>query len=360
MLAPVTRLQRREPVPVASHKRISRCAIYAPSLMCSLQESPTVRTRNGNRRSRAGGAAALPPREVGGAADGRTRRAAPPADTGRAFATRGVHQHRRRRSMDRAAVEFPTVSRYLDTANRLLRAAGLEVRRKPAVLVRSSHDLPMTVEYAAAHLRAFNPGREFTVLQVGAYDGIANDPIATAIGAFGWKAVLVEPQRGPFIALQNRYRDNPQVQAFNVAISDQNGSRPLFTLEPSADLPDWTQQTASFNRSHFDKVQKHLAGVDISARVKAVDVSTWTFDTLFERSRVGRVDILQIDAEGYDFELLKMFDVPRRIPTIVSYEHQHLSRADRAAAAELLVKCGYRLAMVYGVGDTIAVAAPHL
>jgi FkbM family methyltransferase len=216
----------------------------------------------------------------------------------------------------------------------------------------------MNMEYAASHLAAFNPGREITVLQVGAYDGRTNDPVESSIRAFGWRGVLVEPQPTPFAALKRHYEDNPLVQVFNVAIGESDGTRPLYTIEPAADLPEWTRQIASFNRSHLDTQQKQLTGIDLQARIKVLDVTTWSFDTLLDRSQTAHVDILQLDAEGFDFSLLKLFDVPRRKPTIINYEHQHLSRTDRDTAAELLVACGYRLAMSYhAAGDTIAVRA---
>jgi FkbM family methyltransferase len=218
----------------------------------------------------------------------------------------------------------------------------------------------MTVEYAAAHLAAFHPGRSFTVLQVGAYDGVALDPLAGALNAFGWRAVLVEPQPGPFEALRDHHAGNPEVQVFNVAIADRDGYRQLFTVEPADDLPDWAPQMASFNRHHIIKnAEKYLPGIAIAERIKVIEVPTWTFDTLLARSHTSRVDILQIDTEGYDLEVLRLFDVPRRMPVIVNYEHRHLSRSDRAAAAELLVGCGYRLAMFYEGGDTVAVTEPR-
>ena len=196
------------------------------------------------------------------------------------------------------------------------------------------------------------------MLQIGAFDGTTNDPIARSINAFGWEAVLVEPQLHPILTLQRLYKEHPDVQTFNVAISDQDGTRPLFTIDPVDDLPGWVQGIASFNRGHFRQVQRHLPGIDLAARMKVTEVPSWTFDTLLRHADIGHVDVLQIDTEGYDLELLRMFDVPRRKPRIIGYEHKHLSRADRAAAAELLVACGYRLAMVYGAGDTVAVAAP--
>jgi FkbM family methyltransferase len=239
-----------------------------------------------------------------------------------------------------------------DIANRLLRKAGVELRRKPSVLVRSPQTLEIAFEFVAAHLAA-RCDEPLTVVQVGAYDGEANDPINDAIRRYGWRGVLVEPQPGPYAVLAARYADDADVQTFNVAISDEDGTRPLYVIDPAPGLPPFTQQIASFHRSHLEKSQRFVPdGVDVLGRIRAMPVETWSFETLFERSGIDRIDVLQIDTEGYDLEMLRLFDLPRRLPTIVNYEHEHLSRADRATAAELLVSNGYRLAMSPG-GDTV-------
>ena len=45
-----------------------------------------------------------------------------------------------------------------------------------------------------------------------------------------------------------------------------------------------------------------------SDRFIAETVKSITFDTLLRRHGVSRLDLLQIDAEGYDFEILKRID----------------------------------------------------
>lgn len=235
----------------------------------------------------------------------------------------------------------------------LLRSAGVDIRRKPPALIRSNHELGMTVEFAAAHLDSRNRGRGVVLCQIGAYDGKSNDPIADAIERFQWRAILVEPQPVPFAALEDLYGRNPRVQLYNVAIAEADGCRRLHTVSATSGLPAWTHQVASFDPAHVRKFQRYLPGVDVDGVVVSIEVPTWTFDTLLRRAGSPNVDVLQIDAEGYDLELLRMFNIPQRQPAIVNYEHEHLSRADRRAAAGLLLGCGYRLAMS-NTGDTLA------
>jgi hypothetical protein len=79
------------------------------------------------------------------------------------------------------------------------------------------------------------------------------------------------------------------------------------------------------------------------AKIDETSVATRTFRTLFANHSVRRVDLLQIDAEGFDCEILKLFDFKSYSPMIVRFEHVHLSRRELAEAATLLVNFGYQL-----------------
>src|SRR4051794_28967199 len=81
--------------------------------------------------------------------------------------------------------------------NKLLKHAGLELRRKPRALIRSSHELQMTVEHALAHL-ASRSADPLHIVQVGAFDGASNDPVIDAIRRYDCRALLIEPQPEPF------------------------------------------------------------------------------------------------------------------------------------------------------------------
>jgi FkbM family methyltransferase len=236
------------------------------------------------------------------------------------------------------------------TINGLLRRAGVEVRRKPPCLIRSAYEATLTLEHACAHLAAFNPERQFNVIQVGAFDGRTNDPIHAALRRFGWRSVLVEPQSGPFSELRTLHDGQDSVQVFNVAIAEADGTRSMYALQGNG-LPFWAPQATSFNR---ELLVTQLAALRTTAAIREFEVETWTFATLLSRAGMDRVDVLQLDAEGYDYELLKLFDVPSRLPAVIGYEHQHLTKADRIAVAELLVGCGYQLAMSHWAGDTVA------
>ena len=54
------------------------------------------------------------------------------------------------------------------------------------------------------------------------------------------------------------------------------------------------------------------------------------------------VDLVQIDAEGHDYEIIRSIGFDAVPPAIFRYEHALLSERDRNACLALLAKEGYR------------------
>jgi hypothetical protein len=91
---------------------------------------------------------------------------------------------------------------------------------------------------------------------------------------------------------------------------------------------------------------------DLESMSEIEEVRCLTFETLFKEMGVDYVDLLQIDAEGRDAEILRLFDIPGRKPAVVRFEHKHLSIADHEKSIGLLVGQGYRIAA--SGSDTLA------
>jgi hypothetical protein len=112
---------------------------------------------------------------------------------------------------------------------------------------------------------------------------------------------------------------------------------------------------ASFSRNRLEEWQRRDAHEHPAARtIGAVPVDCVTFDDILVD--VERVDLLEVDAEGYDLELLRAFDFDRFRPAIVRFEHAHLSRTDWDEAVALLHRHGYRV--VREEHDTTGYAPP--
>jgi len=190
-------------------------------------------------------------------------------------------------------------------------------------------------------------------VQVGAADGVNNDPIHQYIKKLNWSGIMVEPVPYLFEQLRQTYAGYENLVLENVAIADREEIRDFWHLkrvEKPHNLPHWYNQLGSFSRDHILKhADKIPALEDLLVRqpVKCV-----TMDSMLARNRVKRVDLLLVDTEGYDFMILKQFNFSRFSPRIIVYEHQHLSDADNKQCDDYLVQLKYKL--IKDGGDTLA------
>ena len=97
-----------------------------------------------------------------------------------------------------------------------------------------------------------------------------------------------------------------------------------------------------------------LSPEEIEERLITIEVPTLTIDSLLAETEIEPVDVLQIDIEGFDLEALRLFDVPRRLPPIVSYERTNLSTHDKEADVSLLIDAGYSVSDGVNTRDTLA------
>ncbi|MFL6520742.1 MAG: FkbM family methyltransferase [Chthoniobacterales bacterium] len=178
------------------------------------------------------------------------------------------------------------------------------------------------------------------VVQIGANDGTAGDPLLEGFRTTRWSGLLVEPVPYLYETLVSRYRDRPGIQMECAAISTRDGEAPLYRLRSiPGRTPEWFNQLASLDR---EVLLKHRSSIpEIDSLLVEEHVPTVRLDTLLTRHGISRIDLLVIDAEGHDFEILRTLDFTRFKPTLLMFEHQHLSDTDKQAAYTLLKTAGY-------------------
>ncbi len=180
-------------------------------------------------------------------------------------------------------------------------------------------------------------------VQIGANDGYTADPIYNLVKKYGWSGVLVEPVPEYFQKLKQSYKGVPNLSFANVAIADKNGYKTLYGFSDQA--PFWiklhTKTKNSFSKKtilshswYMPNLEKFIVG----QKVKAINV-----ETLIKKYTEGKVDMIFIDTEGYDFEILKQFDLKNLRPSVVYYEHKHLSLADKNKSWAMITEQGYKL-----------------
>lgn len=184
-------------------------------------------------------------------------------------------------------------------------------------------------------------GNGFTVIQVGANDGITHDPIHKFIKRDRWTGVLLEPQKDVFEQkLSKLYRKHPEINAINCALGDEDGSTNIYKIGFST--ARWATGLASFNRAHLleafesGHVIKQAAkeGItipeDTAKYIVAEKVKVLCPETILSKYNLSKIDMLQIDAEGFDFEVVKLFKIDKTNPKLVCFESSHLSKEEYA------------------------------
>lgn len=201
----------------------------------------------------------------------------------------------------------------------------------------------------------------FSIVQIGAYIGdTENDPLCRFLrrelgptnrerrGASS--VVLVEPVPQYYEVLRNNYSDLRNVKFENVAIAETSGIRDLYriAIEPTAHgLPEWLAQLGSlradrmttlWDKNEKDKeLKKFLLANRITEKVHCI-----TFNELVDRHKLQTIDFLQIDTEGYDYEIIRTIDFTRLTPRIINYERALLAESE-PLCRDLLIKTGYLL-----------------
>jgi len=213
-------------------------------------------------------------------------------------------------------------------------------------------------------LRAMQPKKSIRFIQIGSNDGVQGDPLFRLINADSrWTGVFVEPVDYLFQRLRMNYRNDPRFRFENVAIGAAAARAKFYYVAESAGLalgaalPHWVSQLGSFDR----RLLEQNLGPDLLAQVESWieerEVEVLSLGSLLERNGVNELDLVHIDAEGADFDILSQLDLVRFRPSLIIYEHVHLSEADKLAAAGLLNRANY---ITERIGrDTLAVPKEH-
>lgn len=184
-------------------------------------------------------------------------------------------------------------------------------------------------------------GQPLSVVQIGANDGEMGDPLHDVIVRYGWRGVLAEPLPHLFPALANSYRDVPGIVCEQTAIGPEEGTARMFAVSRRPTDPVWANGLSSFRREVILESKSLIP--DIETRIEEIDVPVMRLDTLLTKHAINHVDVMQIDTEGFDYEILKLIDFSKPwAPHHIIYEACHLGdNLERARG--LLRATGYTI-----------------
>jgi FkbM family methyltransferase len=184
----------------------------------------------------------------------------------------------------------------------------------------------------------FKSDSDFTFIQVGANDGVSFDFLYDFVIKRKSEGIVIEPIRSYYDELVVNYSDFPNIIKVNKAIHPSEKSIVINKISPEAvdEYPNWVKGVASLNENHHLKlgIQKQ----HMQKEVVAADNLMAIINTNYNRKTLN---YLQVDTEGYDYEVLKMLNFSVLKPDIIKYETSHISKENNEKLKTLLEKNGY-------------------
>jgi len=191
------------------------------------------------------------------------------------------------------------------------------------------------------------------IIIIGANNGNIKDFLTKYLSEENVTAILVEPVKDLFSELKARFEANRNIFFENSAIHRRQGKKTIYRLKKSTDFPDWCLGLGSFNKhvvlSHETEIRnlrKHL----VSETVNCI-----TFDKLIAKYQFDEINILQIDTEGYDYDIIKSINFKNARPHIIICEYLHISFYQYFDLINLFIDNNYLVNKNNGSFDLIAI-----
>ena len=174
------------------------------------------------------------------------------------------------------------------------------------------------------------------LVQVGACDGALNDPVSKLIRENNISSILIEPIPASFAELKKNYLGVENAKLCNAAISNQSGVVQIYTTKMAFDeLGRQISQVSSFNKNHL--LKHHIREKDIIS----IEVEALTLEDVIKRYAIDKIDVLQIDAEGFDDEIVKCALCLKIKPKCIAFENIHLSQEKQITVLSQAKDLGY-------------------
>jgi FkbM family methyltransferase len=212
--------------------------------------------------------------------------------------------------------------------------------------------------------RLDRPG--FFFVNIGANDGVSNDPIYPFLRRYGWSGLAVEPVGYICDELRRNYADIPGVIIEEAAVAAE--PRVLHFVPPGATPHRFVRQVGSLHADYLEKTI-HLMRVyefagpveaNLEQHIQRVEVPCYTFDALLAKHGVQHVDFLNIDAEQCDFEILSMIDFSRWQPSVLVIETSEFTEDQDRRAREILRLAGYEYLEPFDIFSQVFVRSEHV
>lgn len=208
-------------------------------------------------------------------------------------------------------------------------------------------------------LALFGSRRTIRIVVVGANDGRINDPIYRTAMRLRHRVeiVLIEPQSAVIPHLRQSYEGHPGATILHAAVGPP-GKLELHAVReeywdkvvlsygvgwPAYRAP--TGITSSDRKAVADWVRAYIPGVTAAEAIWTQTVACLDLEALLRANGIDwdRIDVLQVDTEGFDDIVLANSGVERLRPSVIHFESKMLPPERLSALTGLLAAQDYVL-----------------
>ena len=176
-----------------------------------------------------------------------------------------------------------------------------------------------------------------SIIQIGANDGRRFDDLNKFVKKYTPYVIFVEPIKSYFKELKKNYSNQKNLYFENCAVSVKNEINQLYSVKDSKlkFYDDHVVGITSFSKNHLIK-----HGIKKKDIIK-VDVQSISVKDLIKKYSIKTLDLIMIDAEGYDGTIvIDLLDISLIRPIII-FEYIHIENSIFEKCLSLLNEKNY-------------------
>ena len=142
------------------------------------------------------------------------------------------------------------------------------------------------------------------------------------------KILLIEPVKYNFDQLKNRFKNYKNIIFENIAIGEKNELIDFFHILESSIVrlkKHWASGIGSFSKEHILKHRTKRFQIT-EKDIKCIKIKAMTFNKLIEKYKIEYINKLIIDAEGFDYKIIKSINFKKIFIKEIMFEKKHLSK----------------------------------
>ena len=171
------------------------------------------------------------------------------------------------------------------------------------------------------------------LIQIGSNDGKRFDSLNKFIKKFSPVSLLVEPIKKDFFDLKNNYKNQKNIFFENSAVSINDSMNYLYKVKDTK-IKFYDEHIKGISSFEIKHLIKH--GVSKSHIVKE-PVNSISINELLNKHSFSQLDLLMVDAEGYDGKIIIDFLSNISLRPIIIFEYIHIDHITFKKLLDLLI-----------------------